>query len=263
LKAKTRPNARRGILAGSGNVKVSVTLRAKDPVNGLEIKLLLPRGMTAKRTATRPHLKPSATPEIVKNLDGTTALYWLQVDLNRPRKRRFIVKVQVDKCAPENLAINATAYLVNATSISCTTHLPSPAIVRVRYAKLKRSATCAPTPAPSVNPAEPFVLFAQGQRFSQNDRLAPFDNRELSLNSRLASEEVITPSFDAAHRELQTISTPEDCFRYCSLNGAQNVPFLFNWNNGAEECYCCLGVCAPFVFDPAFDVYEVVVPVEL
>lgn len=263
MKAKTRPNSRRGILAGSGNVKISVTLRAKDPVNGLEFKMLLPRGMTVERTATRPHLKLFTSPEIVENFDGTTALYWLRVDLDRSKKRRFMAKVQIDKCASETLAVDATAYLVNATNISCTTPLPSPALVHVRYRSLKQSATCAPTAAPSVNPAEPFVLFAEGQRFSTNGRLAPFDDRRLSLPSRLKHRYGLTPSLDVAYRQLQTISTPEDCFKYCSLIRAQIAPFLFNWNNGAGECYCCMGVCTPFVFDPAFDTYEVLLPATL
>src|SRR6056297_3603394 len=82
MKAKIRPNAKRGVLAG-GTVKIFVTLRAKDPVNRLDFKLLLPRGMTVKRTATRPRLKSYTSPEIIENLDGTTAVYWLQSDLDR------------------------------------------------------------------------------------------------------------------------------------------------------------------------------------
>src|SRR6056297_846108 len=196
LKAKTRPAAKRGVLAGSGHVEVTVTLAAQDSVVGLEFQLLLPSGTSVECTGTRPHLKPHTSPAIIKNLDGTTALYWLQIELDRPRKRRFMARVHVNKCAPETLAIDAFAYLVNATSISCATSLSCPARIRVRYLKIKRPATCAPTPAPSVNPAEPFVLFGEGQRFSRNDRLAP------------------------------SIDTREDCYEYCSINKGESDRLL-------------------------------------
>lgn len=260
MKAKIRPNARRGILAGTGNVKISVTLHAKDPSNGLKFKLMLPRGMTVERTATRPRLKPYTNPEIIQNLDGTTALYWLQTDLDRPRKRRFMAKVQVDKCAPEGLAVDTMAYVDNTTNTICTTSLPSPILVRVRYPQLKRSATCAPTPSPSVDPTEPFALFAEGQRFSQNRQLAPFYDRRLSQHSKLNKDEGPIPRFQLALRKPHSITTPEECFEYCSLNGAQSVPLLFTWNSAARQCYCCMGLCTPLVYDPAFDTYKVLVP---
>lgn len=130
MKAKIRPHVRRRILAGSRNVKISVTLRSKDPTVGMAFKLLLPRGIAVERTATRPRLERYAAPEIVQNLDGTTAIYWLHVDLSMHRVHRFMAKVQVDKCAPETLSVDAIAYLSNATSMFCTTPIPRPVSIK-------------------------------------------------------------------------------------------------------------------------------------
>jgi hypothetical protein len=61
--------------------------------------------------------------------------------------------------------------------------LSKPVILRVKpLPKTFRSkpVTCAPTPAPSVNPAVPFVPYGLGQRCLEAGRLVPFSNRRLS-----------------------------------------------------------------------------------
>src|SRR6056297_2087957 len=117
----------------------------------------------------RPSPKPFTSPEIVKNADGTTAIYWLNIAFTKRKggKRRFRVKVKADDCAPESLGLNAFAYTVNTTGASCITPLAESAMVNVRYSRSKKAATCAPTPVPTINPAQPFVLFGEGQRFSK------------------------------------------------------------------------------------------------
>src|SRR6056297_2153559 len=262
LKAKVRPNARRGILAGKGQAKITVTLKSKDPVDNLVFQLNLPNGLSVERTAMRPSSKPYTPPQIVEDTDGTNAIYWLGVAFTKSKggKRRFRVKVKADECAPDTLAVDAFAYLVNATDASCITPLASPAIVKVRYSKLKNAATCAPTPAPTINPTQPFVLLGEGQRFSQGGRLAPFQDRRLSAHPGSSKHGGITGFGQAGDRHLQSIDTPEACYEYCSLNSGDVVPFLFSWNTVTSQCFCCVGVCTPLVFDPDFNVYEALLP---
>jgi len=157
----------------------------------------------------------------------------------------------------ETLTIDAFAYLVNATAASCITSTNS-AILSVRYPKHKNAATCAPTPAPSVNPAQPFVLFREGQRCSEAGRLAPFEDRRLSLSS---GHGVDGPAQrHSGDRDLQSIDSPEACYAYCSLNAGEETPFFFNWNTATSQCFCCGSVCTPFIFDPDYNVYEVLLP---
>lgn len=260
IRAKAHPNTKHGVLAGKGKAQISVILRTKDPISDLNFKMTLPSGMSVRRTATRPSIKPHMPPEVVGNIDGTTALYWLDIDFSRRSKRRFRVKVNIDLCAPEHLAVDAFAYLNNATSTWCVTPSASPALLRARYPKQK-PATCAPTLAPSVNPTQSFVVFAPGQRFSQGGQLAPFDNRRLSLHPEmnLAMDQDILSFGDTYHRQLQPIETKDDCYEYCSLVGGKIAPFFFSWNNATSQCYCCATVCTPFIYDPAFDVQKVLV----
>ncbi|EKU22911.1 hypothetical protein NGA_0436200, partial [Nannochloropsis gaditana CCMP526] len=203
----------------------------------------------------RPSSKPYTPPQIVEDTDGTTAIYWLGIAFTKSKggKRRFRVKVKADKCAPETLAVDAFAYLVNATDASCITPLASPATLKVRYSKLKNAATCAPTPAPTINPTQPFVLLGEGQRFSQGGRLAPFQDRRLSAHPGSSKHGGIMALGQAGDRHLQSIDTPEACYEYCSLNGGKVVPFLFSWNTVTSQCFCCVGVCTPLVFDPDFN----------
>jgi hypothetical protein len=83
-----------------------------------------------------------------------TAIYWRNIAF--PRRKggncRFRVKVMASECARETLAVNAFAYLLNATEALCMTPLVNPATVKVRYLKLKKAANCAPTLAPSISP---------------------------------------------------------------------------------------------------------------
>ncbi|EKU23125.1 hypothetical protein NGA_0705900, partial [Nannochloropsis gaditana CCMP526] len=262
LKAKVRPNAKRGILAGKGQAKITVTLKSKDPVDNLEFQLNLPNGLSVERTAMRPSSKPYTPPQIVEDTDGTTSIYWLGVAFTKSKggKRRYRVNMKADECAPETLAVDAFAYLVNATDASCITPLASPAIVKVRYSKLKNAATCAPTPAPTINPTQPFVLLGKGQRFSQGGRLAPFQDRRLSAYPASSKHGSIMALGQAGHRHLQSIDTPQACYEYCSLNSGEVVPFLFSWNTVTSQCFCCVGVCTPLVFDPDSNVYEALLP---
>ena len=91
-----------------------------------------------------------------------------------------------DDCAPETLNVLTLAYLVNATdpSVYCVT------LVVLRYPGNKKvgPVTCAPTPAPSVNPATPFQLFGVGQRCLEAGRLAPFPDRRLSAQNDVDEE---------------------------------------------------------------------------
>lgn len=255
LSGKTRPNSKRGVLAGKGKATITVRLRTKDPVDDLAFKMDLPSGLSVLRTVARPASKRIASPEIVQNLDGSTAIFWLGMDFTKSKggKRVFRAKVVVDECAPEMLVITGLAYLANATATFCETPLTSPEVLRVRYGKSKRSVTCAPTPAPTVNPTQPFVLFGEGQRFSQGGVLAPFSGRRLSMHPAPSKTHV-------ADRQLQAIDTTEACYEYCSLNANVSSPFFFNWNRVTSECFCCLSTCTPFIFDPAYDVYEVIIP---
>src|SRR6056297_325626 len=134
------------------------------------------------------------------------------------------------------------------------------AIVEVRYSKLKKAAICAPTSAPTVNPTQPFVLLGEGQRFSQGGRLAPFQDRRLSAHSGSSKHGGIIGLGQAGDRHLQSIDTPEACYEYCSLNSGEVVPFLFSLNTVTSQCFCCIGVCTPLVFDPDFNVYEALLP---
>ncbi|EWM26413.1 hypothetical protein Naga_101468g1, partial [Nannochloropsis gaditana] len=255
LTGKARPGFKRGVLAGKGHARVTVTLRSKEVVDDLNFKLLLPTGLSLVRTSSRP--KARIHPEVVENPDGSTAVFWLGFDFAKAKgnKRVFKAKAKVDACAPETLTVTGLAYLVNATDLTtyCATPLASPAVLNVRYSKAKKVATCAPTPAPTVNPAQPFVLFGDGQRCLEASRLAPFDDRRL-LSSSNGRE--YAHSIHREHRHLQSIATPSDCFTYCSLNGGESVPFFFNWNTVTSQCFCCGNVCT-LIVDPAFSAYEV------
>jgi hypothetical protein len=45
LKAKVRPNAKLGVVAGKGRAKITVMLKSKDPVENLDFQLNLPNGL--------------------------------------------------------------------------------------------------------------------------------------------------------------------------------------------------------------------------
>ncbi|TFJ81492.1 hypothetical protein NSK_007163 [Nannochloropsis salina CCMP1776] len=226
--------------------KITVTLRSKDPVDNVEFQVNLPDRLSVERTAMRPSSKSYTPPQIVEDADGVTAISWQGVAFTKRKggKRRFRVKVKADQCAPETLAVYAFAYLMNATDTSCMTPLANPAIVKVRYLKGNKDATCAPTPAPTVNPTQPFVLFGEGLRFSQGERLAPFEDRRLSLHTGINRHEGIIALYHPEDRLLQSINTPEACYEYCSLNGGEEVPFLFSWNTVTSQCFCCAGVAS-------------------
>ncbi|TFJ87439.1 hypothetical protein NSK_000793 [Nannochloropsis salina CCMP1776] len=262
LKAKVRPSAKRGILAGKGQARLAFTLTSKEPVDNLEFQLNLPNGLSVERTAMRPSPKPFTSPEIVKNADGTTLIYWLNIAFTKSKggKRRFRIKVNADECAPATLGVDAFAYAVNATGASCITPLAKSAIVRVRYSTHQKATTCAPTPAPTINPMEPFVLVGEGQRFSQGGRLAPFQDRRLSVPPGSNRQGALAALSRTRDRRLQSIDTPEACYVYCSLNAGEATPFYFSWNTVTSQCFCCIGVCTPFIFDPDSSVYEVIVP---
>jgi hypothetical protein len=262
LTANVRPNPRRGIVAGKGMAKITVTLRSKDPVDNVEFQLNLPDGLSVERTAMRPSSKPYTPPKIVEDADGVTAISWQGLAFTKRKggKRRFRVKVKADQCASETLAVDAFAYLMNATDTSCMTPLGNPAIVKVRYLKRNKDATCAPTSAPTVNPTQPFVLLGEGLRFSQGERLAPFEDRRLSLHTGINRHKGIVARYHPEDRQLQSIDTPEACYVYCSLNGGEEVPFLFSWNTVTSQCFCCAGVCTPLIVDPDYNVYEALLP---
>ncbi|EKU20749.1 hypothetical protein NGA_0613100 [Nannochloropsis gaditana CCMP526] len=261
LQAKVRPNGKRGIMAGRGQAKVTVTLHSDGPASNIQVGLALPNGLNVHKTATKPSSK-LYTPQIVRDLDGTTELFWEGIDFTdrKRNKGRFRAKADVDSCAPETLAINAYAFVVNATDVSCITELVTPTIINVRYPSLRRGATCAPTPAPTINPSDPFVPVGEGLRFSRGGQLAPFQRRALSTPSGLSRDMSPASPEGGAWRLLQTINTPADCYAYCSVNGGQPPPFLFEWNRVTRQCYCCMGTCTPFVFDPAFVVFVGLVP---
>ncbi|EKU23411.1 exported nucleotide-binding protein, partial [Nannochloropsis gaditana CCMP526] len=208
----------------------------------------------------RPSSRPLTPPQIVNNADGATTMYWQRLAFIKRKggKRRFHVVVKANECAPETLEVDASAYLVNTTDSSCITPLANPALVKVRYSKRQKKATCGPTPAPSINPQQPFVLFGEGQRFSQGARLAPFQNR-LSMLSSVNRHEDIMALHHLGDRQLQSIDSPQACYEYCSMNGGQETPF-FSWNTGTSQCFCCVGVCKPFPFDPDSNVFEVRIP---
>jgi hypothetical protein len=262
LTANVRPNPRRGIVAGKGMAKITVTLKSNDPVDNVEFQLNLPDGLSVEQTAMRPSSKSYTPPQIVEDADGVTAISWQGLAFTKRKggKRRFRVKVKADQCAPETLAVDAFAYLINATNTSCMTPLANPAIVKVRYMKRNKAATCAPTPAPTVNPTQPFVLLGEGLRFSQGERLAPFEDRRLSLHTGIHRHDGIIARYHPEDRQLQSIDTPEACYEYCSLNGSEDVPFLFSWNTVTSQCFCCAGVCTPLIVDPDYNVYEALLP---
>src|SRR6056297_2357556 len=208
MKAKSRLNAKRSISLSKAKVKITVTLGTRDPVHNLDFMLSLPNGLIVEKTASGPSSKFHAPAEIIQSLDGTTNVYWPTIKLGKNRMRRFRAKVKVDECASETFVVDALAYLANATSVSCMTRLASPAQVKVRYSKLKRKMTCAPTPAPSIDPAEPFLIFARQQRFSQGSRPAPFEDRRRSLLSGLHNETGFLPAMESEVRKRQRISTP-------------------------------------------------------
>jgi hypothetical protein len=257
MKAKVGSNAKRSILLSKAKVKITVTLGTRDPVHNLDFMLTLPNGLSVQKTASGPSSKFNAPAEIIESLDGTTNVHWPTIKLGKNRMRRFRAKVKVDECAPETLQVGALAYFANATSVSCMTRLASPAQVKVRYSKLKRKMTCAPTPAPSINPAQPFLLFARQQRFSQGSRSAPFEDSNRSLLSGLHNETGFLPAMESEVWKRQKISTSKDCYEYCSLKRNELVPLFFNWKTATDECFCCTDVCTPFIFDPGYDVYEV------
>src|SRR6056297_2799810 len=97
LSGETRPNSKRGVLAGKGKATITVRLRTKDPVDDLAFKMDLPSGLSVLRTVARPASKRIASPEIVQNLDGSTAIFWLGMDFTKSKggKRVFRAKVVV------------------------------------------------------------------------------------------------------------------------------------------------------------------------
>jgi phenylalanyl-tRNA synthetase beta subunit len=96
LKAKVRPDVKRGILAAKGRSTITVTLDSEDPVDNLEFQLNLPNGLTAERTVMRLSAMPHMPPRIVKNADEATSIYWLGITFTRSKggEHRFRVKVQ-------------------------------------------------------------------------------------------------------------------------------------------------------------------------
>lgn len=277
LAAKVHPNAKRGILAGRGQAKVTVLVQSKEPVEDLAFKMELPAGLSVVKTAIRPFPKTKTQLEVVQNADGTTAVYWLGVDFPHAKgsTRRFSAKVAVDACAPDTLAVAALAYHVNATDLNayCAEPLAEPAILRVRYPGVKNGrlgkhgsptlVTCAPTPAPSVNPATPFVPFGLGQRCLEAGRLAPFEDRRLSAYPDVKIQRNTISDKHVERRGLGAavvISTPSDCYTYCSLNGGEPTPFFFNWNTVTDQCFCCGEECT-LTFDPDFNAFQVVLAV--
>jgi hypothetical protein len=81
LSAKAQPSTRRSVLAGKGFAKISVRLRSNDVVDDINFKMVLPVGLSLIRTATRPLPKLVTPPRVVQNLDGSTAVYWLRMNL--------------------------------------------------------------------------------------------------------------------------------------------------------------------------------------
>jgi hypothetical protein len=232
-------------------------MRGQGPARDAAFKLELPNGLAVLQTRTRPSSKAVADPTIVQNSDGSTAIYWTDMAFYKTKsfKRTFQAKVIVDECAPDVLAVTALAYLVNATDMTpyCTESLAAPANVHVRYSRTKKAglgekslkghATCAPTPAPTVNPAAPFSLYAPGQR-GVPSRLAPFEDRRLVDDIRLDAERNMIRKVPDGTRTLQasaSIATPSECFSYCSLNGDVSAPFFFSWNTVTSQCFCCSG----------------------
>ncbi|EWM20687.1 hypothetical protein Naga_100433g5 [Nannochloropsis gaditana] len=131
LTGKARPSPKRGILAGKGHARVTVTLRSKEVVDDLNFKLLLPAGVSLVRSSSRP--KPRIYPEVVENPDGSTAVFWLGFDFVKAKggKRVFKAKLKVDECAPETLTVTGLAYLVNTTDLTtyCATPLATLCVV--------------------------------------------------------------------------------------------------------------------------------------
>jgi hypothetical protein len=70
---------------------------------------------------------------IVSNVDGTTAIYWTKFNLTH--KHLFRVKVRVENCASEALAVRVLAYVLNATdsATECSQSLANPLNLRIRY----------------------------------------------------------------------------------------------------------------------------------
>ncbi len=197
----------------------------------------LPAGLSVVQFKTHP-FRMFSPAQIVPNPDGTTAIYWTDIDFKKSSKRLFRAEVIADDCAPETLDVSALAYLVNATDlyVYCVAPLAEPVVLRVRYPGDKktgsgkhassRPVTCAPTPAPSVNPATPFVPYGLGQRCLQAGRLAPFGvDRRMSAEAQVAGEADSRDNIHEERRRLgpEVISTPSDCWDYCSLNGGEPV----------------------------------------
>lgn len=198
-------------------------------MDNVEFRLNLPDGLLVERIAMRPSSKPHPPPQIVEDADGATVLYWqgLAFAKRKGGKHFFRVKVKAHECAPETLAVDVFVYLVNATDTSCITPLANPAIVKVRYSKRSKDATCAPTLAPSINPTQFFVLFDEGQRFSRGERLAPFLIR-LSMLSSINRHEDIVALHHLGDRQLQLIDSPQACYEYRLLNRGQETLFFFS-----------------------------------
>jgi len=249
-------------------------MRGQGPARDAAFKLEFPNGLAVLQTRTRPSSKAVADPTIVQNGDGSTAIYWTDMAFYKTKsfKRTFQAKVIVDECAPDVLAVTALAYLVNTTDMTpyCTESLAAPASVHVRYPRTKKAglgkqalkghATCAPTPAPTVNPATPFSLYAPGQR-GVPSRLAPFEDRRLVDHIRLDEEQDMIRKVPDGTRALQasaSIATPSECFSYCSLNGDVSAPFFFSWNTVTSQCFCCSGDCT-LILDGSVDTYQAVV----
>jgi len=268
LGAKVQPNAKRGILVGRQKAKITVRLRSMEAAQDVNFKMDLPAGLSVVKLKARPSrmLSPAQS---IQNPDGTTAIYWTDFNFKKSSKRVFQAVVIADDCAPETLDVTALAYLVNATDLSayCAVPLTEPIVLRVRYPGDKKTdkhasskpVTCAPTPAPSVNPASPFQLFGEGQRCLQAGQLAPFaPSRRLSAPEYEDLDSV--SDVGGKHRQLPPvqIDNPTECFEYCSINGNESTPFFFNWNTATNECFCCGGECT-LILDPDFDAFKVVV----
>ena len=262
LAAKVLPSAKRGILAGRKKAKITVNVRSEGAAHDVNFKMELPAGLSVVKLKTHPSRMPSRA-RIKRNPEGITAIYWTNIDFKKSSKRVFRAEVIADDCAPETLDVSALAYLVNATDLStyCVSPLVEPVALRVRYPGNKKVGpiTCAPTLAPSVNPATPFQLFGEGQRCLEAGLLAPFPDRRLSVQNDVDEELDWLTDTRNEYRGLDAvvIATPTECYTYCSIKGGEAAPFFFNWNALANQCFCCGGKCT-LILDVDFDAYKVV-----
>ena len=99
------------------------------------------------------------------------------------------------------------------------------------FSSRKKSNTCAPTPAPTVNPNVPYSVYAVGEKCSEGTAIEP------------ASQD-------------QNIQTPDQCWQYCSFYGSSALPYFFNWNVVTKECYC-VGQTCTLIYDTDYTVFRV------